>query len=74
MSMDRHVIKVFMLLRHLLLVSIGLLINVLANAQARVDYNWWDPAANSFPVIEGQAWTGKSRRLMTGYPPGQKKP
>jgi hypothetical protein len=48
-----------MLLRHLLLVSIGLLINVLANAQARVDYNWWDPAANSFPVIEGQAWTGE---------------
>ena len=48
-----------MQLRHLLLVSIGLLINLLAYAQARVEYNWWDPAADSFPVIEGQAWTGE---------------
>lgn len=25
-------------------------------AQADKEYNWWDPAANEFPVLEGQAW------------------
>jgi lysophospholipase L1-like esterase len=25
-------------------------------AQADKEYSWWDPAANEFPVLEGQAW------------------
>jgi lysophospholipase L1-like esterase len=29
------------------------------NLQAKPEYNWWDPATNSFPVIEGQAWRGE---------------
>jgi lysophospholipase L1-like esterase len=45
--------------RFLIPVIAGLLVNVLANAQAKQEYAWWDPAANSFPVIEGQAWRGE---------------
>ncbi|MDR3713694.1 MAG: SGNH/GDSL hydrolase family protein [Puia sp.] len=26
------------------------------SAQGYKDYRWWDPAANAFPVIEGQGW------------------
>ena len=37
----------------------GLLMSVLANAQVKQEYVWWDPAANSFLVIEGQAWRGE---------------
>ena len=28
-------------------------------AQTTAGYVWWNPAKNDFPVIEGQAWTGK---------------
>ncbi|GAB3775760.1 SGNH/GDSL hydrolase family protein [Spirosoma horti] len=27
-------------------------------AQTPVEYVWWNPAKNDFPVIEGQAWSG----------------
>lgn len=27
-----------------------------ADAQTTISYKWWDPAKNSFPVIEGQGW------------------
>jgi lysophospholipase L1-like esterase len=26
-------------------------------AQSPVEYKWWDPSKNDFPVIEGQGWT-----------------
>ncbi len=57
-----------MQLRQVLLVSIGLLGCVLANAQVRVDYSWWDPIANSFPVIEGQAWSGEVQSPYDRFP------
>src|ERR1700720_5001895 len=50
-----------MQLRPVLLVLMGLLVSALANAQVQVDYNWWDPTANSFPVMEGQAWPGEAQ-------------
>ncbi|AKD54209.1 SGNH/GDSL hydrolase family protein [Spirosoma radiotolerans] len=31
-------------------------------AQTPVEYVWWNPAKNDFPVIEGQAWTGNDIR------------
>ncbi len=33
--------------------------NFLAFAQPATDYAWWNPAQASFPVIEGQGWSGK---------------
>src|SRR5580704_3474004 len=59
-----------MQLRKVLLISIGLLGCVLANAQVQVqsDYNWWDPTANSFPVIEGQAWPGEVQAPYDRFP------
>ena len=31
-----------------------------ALAQPATDYVWWNPAQNDVPVIEGQAWSGKT--------------
>ncbi len=33
--------------------------SLIAVAQTPVEYVWWNPAQTDFPVIEGQAWTGK---------------
>lgn len=33
--------------------------NLAALAQPATDYVWWNPAQASFPVIEGQGWSGK---------------
>jgi lysophospholipase L1-like esterase len=48
-----------MSLKVFLPVMASVLMHVLANAQAKQEYVWWDPATNSFPVIEGQAWRGE---------------
>ncbi len=57
-----------MQLRPVLLVLTGLFVSTLANAQVQVDYNWWDPTANSFPVIDGQAWPGEVQAPYDRFP------
>jgi hypothetical protein len=62
-----------MQLTPVLLVLTGLCVSVRANAQVpvddnQVDYNWWDPAANSFPVIEGQAWPAEVQSPYDRFP------
>ncbi|GAB3993341.1 SGNH/GDSL hydrolase family protein [Spirosoma daeguense] len=31
-----------------------------AIGQSSTDYTWWNPVQNSFPVIEGQGWSGEA--------------
>ncbi|HEX9502982.1 MAG TPA: SGNH/GDSL hydrolase family protein [Patescibacteria group bacterium] len=63
-----------MQVRPVLLVLIGLWVSALAkaqimtNAQVQVEYNWWDPTANSFPVIDGQAWPGEVQAPYDRFP------
>lgn len=37
------------------------------------EYKWWDPAANSFPVIEGQAWPNEVEEKYDRFPARAKK-
>ncbi|AUD04303.1 SGNH/GDSL hydrolase family protein [Spirosoma pollinicola] len=43
----------------LLCLLLALYTSQITLAQTPVEYVWWNPAKNDFPVIEGQAWMGK---------------
>ena len=37
-------------------------------SQSTKDYKWWNPADNSFPVIEGQAWPYEVKEKYDRFP------
>lgn len=37
-------------------------------SQNTAAYKWWNPASNSFPVIEGQAWPDKVKKIYDRFP------
>lgn len=46
----------------------NLLVVIISFAQARQQYTWRDPAANAFPVIEGQAWPAEMAAPYDRFP------
>ena len=40
----------------------------LLTAQDTGNYNWWNPATNAFPVVEGQAWHGTVKDFYDRLP------
>ena len=37
-------------------------------SQNTITYKWWNPASSSFPVIEGQAWSGEVKNPYDRFP------
>ena len=46
----------------------GLFSISMVSAQDDKGYQWWDPAANSFPVVEGQAWPKEVKAPYDRFP------
>jgi hypothetical protein len=57
-----------MKLKYLFGILICFLIAENAAAQATETFTWWNPAANAFPVLEGQAWPGKVKNFYDRLP------
>ena len=54
--------------QRLTILGFYLLLSVLSFAQTSTGYTWHNPAANDFPVIEGQAWPTEVTALYDRFP------
>src|SRR5262245_57139481 len=54
--------------RQLVLIIVCFAKAITCFSQKTMEYKWWDPATNSFPVIEGQAWPGEVKDHYDRFP------
>ncbi|HEX6431262.1 MAG TPA: SGNH/GDSL hydrolase family protein, partial [Niastella sp.] len=54
--------------QHLTFLVFNVLLSVLSFAQASTQFTWRNPAANDFPVVEGQAWPAEVTTPYDRFP------
>src|SRR5690606_29514199 len=57
-----------MKIKHSFVILICFLLTEHSPAQTTDAYTWWNPAANSFPVVEGQAWPKEVKSFYDRLP------